>query len=104
MSHHSLAGSIGAYTKWANCADTTAATAPGRQAFLSRFEKQVDPDGTLSSAERGRRATAARKAYFKRLALKSAQSRSKAKELTAAADAADAELSASSPADISEAC
>lgn len=52
----------------------------------------MDPDGALSPAERARRAEHARSAYFKRLALRSAQSRRKARELTATADAADAEL------------
>lgn len=52
--------------------DTTAAA---RVAFLDRFEREVDPDGQLSVEERQRRATAARKAYFTRLALRSAQAR-----------------------------
>ena len=46
---------------------------PGRKAFLDRFEKQVDPDGELLPAERARRAEHARKAYFARLAFKSAR-------------------------------
>jgi hypothetical protein len=52
-------------------------TVPARQAFLDRFEHQVDPDGVLPADERARRATHARKAYFTRLALKSAQARRK---------------------------
>ncbi|MDO0977176.1 hypothetical protein [Mycolicibacterium frederiksbergense] len=43
--------------------------------MLDKFEQQVDPDGTLQPAERAQRAEHARKAYFKRLALKSAQAR-----------------------------
>jgi hypothetical protein len=39
-----LAARIAAHTKWANTADTTAATAPARQAFLDRFEREVDKD------------------------------------------------------------
>lgn len=50
-------------------------TAPARQAFLNRFEREVDPDSTLSPAERRRRAEHAKKAYFTRLALRSAQAR-----------------------------
>jgi hypothetical protein len=38
---------------------------------------QVDPDGVLSPAERARRAGHARKAYFTRLALRSAQAQRK---------------------------
>ncbi len=46
--------------------------------MLDCFERQVDPDGSLSPAERARRAGLARKAYFTRLALRSAQARRKA--------------------------
>jgi hypothetical protein len=53
-------------------------TGPARAAFLSRFEREVDPDGTLDPAERARRSEHARKAYFARLALRSAQARTKA--------------------------
>jgi hypothetical protein len=45
--------------------------------MLDRFERQVDPDGELPPAERARRAGHARKAYFTRLALRSAQARRK---------------------------
>ncbi len=50
-------------------------TEPARKAFLERFETEVDPDGKLTPKERARRAEHARKAYFTRLALKSAQAR-----------------------------
>jgi hypothetical protein len=43
--------------------------------MLDKFERLVDPDGTLPAAERTRRAKHARTAHFKRLALKSAQAR-----------------------------
>lgn len=71
----SLAGRIGAATKWSQCADRSAATAPARQAALERFERQVDPDGVLPPDERARRAEHARKAFFLRLAAKSAATR-----------------------------
>ncbi len=45
--------------------------------MMERFERQVDPDGVLTPAERARRAGHARKAYFARLALRSAQARRK---------------------------
>jgi hypothetical protein len=61
----SLVSRIGAYEKWANTADRTAATQAARRAFDKRFEQYPDP-------------AAARKAYFARLALKSAQARRKA--------------------------
>jgi hypothetical protein len=50
-------------------------TAPARQAFLDRFERQVDPEGVLPADERARRAEHARKAYFTQLSLRSAQVR-----------------------------
>ena len=75
MSTRQLIGSIGAHESWARTADRTARTAPGRRAFLERFEREVDPDNVLPPAERARRAEHARKAYFQRLALKSAQAR-----------------------------
>jgi hypothetical protein len=55
--------------------DSRELTSAGRQKFLERFEREVDPDGVLSESERSRRAAHARRAYFQRLALKSAQSR-----------------------------
>ena len=55
-------------------------TSPARARFLSRFETEVDPDGTLPAAERSKRAEHARKLYFTRLALKSAATRRDKKE------------------------
>ncbi len=69
---------IGGYSLHAK-RDSKEVTAPARAAFLSSFEKQVDPEGLLSEKERQRRAKAARKAYFAKLALRSAQARRKAK-------------------------
>lgn len=70
-----LIGSIGGHESWSRTVDRTARTALGRRAFLERFERQVDPDGTLTPGERAKRAENARRAYFQRLALKSAQVR-----------------------------
>ena len=69
-----LRGRIGAYALHAqrNPQDTTAAA---RKRFLERFEEEVDPNHQLPRAERQRRAMAARKAYFTRLALRSAKAR-----------------------------
>ncbi|PGH46029.1 hypothetical protein COO58_17630 [Micromonospora sp. WMMA1996] len=81
--------SLAAHLRWAQTEDRAAATAPARRAFNDRFEKQVDPEGKLSPAERARRAESARKAYFARLALKSAQTRrAKAARKAGAQDAA----------------
>jgi hypothetical protein len=71
----SLRSQIAAHESWAHTPDRTARTANARKAMLDKFERRVDPDGKLTPAERAKRAEHARKAYFKRLALKSAQVR-----------------------------
>lgn len=73
----SLRGRIGAYALHSTH-DPRETTAAARRAFLSRFENEVDPEGKLPELERARRAEAARKLYFSRLALKSAKARRKA--------------------------
>jgi len=55
--------------------DSRETSRPGREAFLARFEREVDPDGELEPEERARRALAARRAYFTRLAARSAAAR-----------------------------
>lgn len=70
-----LRARLAAHTSWANTSNPAARTAPARAAFDRRFEDEVDPDRTLPPAERRRRAAHARKAYFQRLALKSARAR-----------------------------
>jgi len=59
--------------------DSREVTRPARQAFLSRFDREVDPDGLLTPAERTRRATQARKAYFTGRSLKASKARSNRK-------------------------
>ena len=76
-----LRSQIAAHTSWQNTEDRAARTAPARQAALDRFDKQVDPDGTLPIAERPRRAHSARSAYFRALALKSSRARSRGHNL-----------------------
>ena len=86
-----LAASIAANTRWAHESDRSAATRPAREAFEQRFFEEVDPTGTLPHAERARRAANAKRAYFHRLALKSAHARRKdaaANTRTAGGDAA----------------
>jgi hypothetical protein len=73
----SLIARLAAHESWAKTADPSARTEPARRAMLDRFERQVDPDGALAPEERARRAGHARKAYFARLALRSAQARRK---------------------------
>lgn len=71
----SLRARLASHASWARTADPTARTAPARDAFLRRFEHQVDPEGTMDPAERTRRAEHARKAHMQGLALKSARTR-----------------------------
>lgn len=70
-----LQARIAAHASWAKTPDRAERTRKAREALVSRFEKQVDPDGTLDPAERSRRAEHARKAHYTRLALRSAQAR-----------------------------
>lgn len=72
----SVSARVGAFALHARF-DSRQLTAPGRRAFLSRFEREVDPEGVLPVAERARRAESARSAYFTSLALKSAKARSR---------------------------
>lgn len=97
-SERSLQSSIAAHESWANTADRSARTAPARAALLAKFEAEVDPEGTLPADERRRRADHKKRAYFQRLALKSAKAR-KARAMLAEAEAAAAELEALTCAD-----
>jgi len=69
-----LRARIGAYTLHST-RDPRVTTQRAREAFLSRFEREVDPDHALPDDERRRRAEAAKKAHFNRMALKSARAR-----------------------------
>jgi len=48
----SLRARIAAHMSWANTEDRSARTAAARKAALERFERQVDPNGTLPPQER----------------------------------------------------
>lgn len=79
-----LRAQIATHTAWANCEDRTARTAPARQAFIDKFEREVDPEGKLPIEERARRAESARKAWYAKMAYRSAQSRKRNKARQAA--------------------
>jgi hypothetical protein len=76
----SLRGRLAAHSLHSKVADPSAHTERARAAFNDRFEREADPGGVLSPAERSRRAEHLRKAYFTRLALRSAQARRKRSE------------------------
>lgn len=65
----SILGRIGAHASWANTLDRSARTAPARAALEQKFLDEADGDPV--------RAAHLRKAYFAKLALKSAQARRK---------------------------
>jgi hypothetical protein len=70
-----LRAQAAAHQSWANTADRSARTAAARKALDARFEREVDPEGTLPAAERELRAKAARSAYYAEIARKSLQAR-----------------------------
>jgi hypothetical protein len=70
-----LRARIAANARWSRTPDRLAATEPGRTGFLARFEREVDPDGSLDASTRARLAENARKAHMSRLALASSKAR-----------------------------
>lgn len=81
-----LRASIAAHESWAATEDRSKRTAPARRALDEKFLTAAGGDP--------QRAEHLRRAHFQRLALRSAQARRKARELTEAAVAAEAELEA----------
>ncbi len=83
-SERSLRARIASESSWANTVDRSARTAPARRALNDKFLAEADGDPI--------RADHLRKAHYARLALKSAQSRRRAREAIQDAEAAEAEL------------
>lgn len=69
-----LRAQIAAHSRWSQ-EDPAANAARGQAGLLARFEREVDPDGTLTPEERHRRAESARKAHMARLTLASVTAR-----------------------------
>ena len=90
----SMTAKLAAHESWARTTNRSARTAKARAALQAKFELEVDPDGSLPPAERVRRAEHARKAYYTRLALKSAKARRDAARLVRVAEDAESELGA----------
>jgi len=82
-----LRARMAAHLLYARLTDRREHTAPARAAFLSRFEREVDPDGVLDPQERARRAEHAKKAYFIRLALASRKARAGRRSTDRSSDA-----------------
>jgi hypothetical protein len=83
-SERRLIAQIAAHSSWAATTDRAARTQPARAALAAKFLEAADGDPV--------RAEHFRRAYYARLALKSAASRRRAKQFTVAAEAAEAEL------------
>jgi hypothetical protein len=76
-----MRASIAAHTRWANTADRAAAMEPARRGFADKLEHEADPEGVLSPRERAIRAENLRKAFYKRMALKSSKARAWKREM-----------------------
>ena len=74
MTNRSTIGKIGAAALHAQGKTNTV---PATKAAMSRFEKQVDPDGTLSPEERAKRAAQAKHLHYMQLGYKSGIARRK---------------------------
>ncbi len=68
--------------------DPAETTTKARAAFISKFERQADPEGLLPPEERLRRAEHLRRAHFARLAKASAKTRRTRKPGARGGDAA----------------
>lgn len=71
----SARGRVAAHTRWAHETDRTEATAPARRGLMAKFEREVDPEGRLTEAERTRRAESLFNAHMARLSMKAAAAR-----------------------------
>jgi hypothetical protein len=74
-SERTLRARIAAHELHAKGRTNTKAATEASPARATYFERQVDPNGTLSPRERARRAEHLRQAHFTRLALLSAKAR-----------------------------
>ena len=70
-----LIARIAAAERWARTTDRSAATAPARRGLRAKFEREVDPDETLTLAERTRRVDDLMRAHMLRMSRASAAKR-----------------------------
>jgi hypothetical protein len=76
--HHSRAGKLGAFSKWANTPDRKAATAKARQVFNDRFHAEARlkfPDADEATIDQ--LAQYARREYYMRLSMLASAARAK---------------------------
>lgn len=79
-SHKRLLCAAAAHQSWANTEDRTARTLPGTQGLLARFEREVDPAGSLDPQVRRERAEQLRRAHMLRLSAKAVAARAARRE------------------------
>lgn len=77
MPFNTAEAKLAAHASWAKTQNRTARTFAARQGLLEKFEREVDPDGVLPLDVRMRMAESARRAHYRRMAMKSATSRRK---------------------------
>jgi hypothetical protein len=82
----SLRARIAANTRWSR-EDGKPNAVRAQRGLYAKFEKQVDPDGTLRPIERAKRTEAAYRAHMARLALKSSKARASRKQSGGVSDA-----------------
>ncbi len=70
-----LRARMAAAERWGRTPDRVAATEPARRGLRAKFEREADPDGTLTPAERARRADHLMRAHMFRLSLAAAETR-----------------------------
>jgi hypothetical protein len=70
-----LMARIAAAERWGRTADRGAATEPARKGLRAKFEREADPDGTLSPQERARRADQLMHSHMLRMSRAAAQAR-----------------------------
>jgi hypothetical protein len=75
----SLRGRIGGLVRSARH-DSRAMTEAARAAFLTKLEREADPDGVLPPIERRRRAEALRRAHLARASLAAAEQRARTRK------------------------
>lgn len=66
---------VAALTRWGKTTDRAQATQPAREAWQARWEREADPEGQLSPAERTAAGERLMRAHMARMALRSSRVR-----------------------------
>jgi hypothetical protein len=76
-SDRSVIAQIAAAERWGRTPDRTAATAPARAGLRAKYAREIDPDGTLDSAELERRVDHLMRAHMLRMSRAAKAARAK---------------------------